>query len=127
MTRLLIVEDDRALRQMLSWELEELGYEVTAAASCGEAFTASESSDFELALLDYNLPDGVGTSVIRHLQHIHPGLPVVLCSGRDLSEVATDEIRQGGCLFISKPVKAWALHALFNRILSKGGKGDRFI
>ncbi len=118
MTRLLIVENDRALRTMLCWELEELGYEVTATANCREAFIASEKSSFELALLDYNLPDGVGTSVIRHLQRNHPGLPVVLYSGRDLSGVAAQEFCQERCHCISKPVKAQVLHSLFHRLLS---------
>lgn len=39
----------------------------------------------------FGLHDGVGTSVIRHLQRNHPGLPMVLYSGRDLSDISTGD------------------------------------
>ena len=74
--KLLITEDDKSLLCMMCWEFEELGYQVTTATSCGEAFDAISESRFDLALLDYNLPDGVGTELMKELHRVQLGLPV---------------------------------------------------
>lgn len=115
--RLLIVEDDRALRRMLRWEFEELGYQVVTAACCRSALTAAASQKFDLALLDYNLPDGVGTELLAGLQLRIPMLPAVICSGR----LGSDDMGQiehcATSRFVAKPMAASALHEVFVRLL----------
>jgi len=73
------------LRQMLVWEFEELGYRVSAATRCNEALTLTEAHHFDLALLDYNLPDGIGTELMEKLYLRYPKLPIILYSGQQFS------------------------------------------
>ena len=118
--KLLITEDDKPLLCMMCWEFDELGYQVTTAASCGEALDVIAESRFDLALLDYNLPDGVGTGLMQELHRLQPGLPVILYSGLASGGKASEAERCGASRFVAKPVEARTLHAMFNVILSQG-------
>ena len=111
------------MRQMLVWDFEELGYRVSAAACCNEALALAEDHSFDLALLDYNLPDGIGTELMKKLHHRFPKLPIILYSGRASDGKARDAEKGGACCFVSKPVGALALHRLFNRVLGGSSTG----
>lgn len=106
---LLIVEDNRALRQMLTWEFEELGYRVTATDCCTAAIQAARSEEVDLGLLDYNLPDGCGMELVDRLHAINPAMQIILCSGY----LAADDCDRSLCHFEPKPVSAKKLHQLF--------------
>ena len=115
--RLLIVEDDRHLRQMLSWDLEDLGYEVSAAQSCDEALALARTQAFDLALIDYNLPDGDGVALMEALHGERPDLQVLLCSGVPTPDNVARAIRKGAYAFVAKPVQAERLHRAFEAAL----------
>jgi len=115
--RLLIAEDDRALLQMLTWEFEDMGYLVTPASCCREAVQASADIHFDLALLDFDLPDGVGIELMDRLHRQWPELPVVLYSGRATAEDTAHALQRGACRFVCKPVASRALHDIFERLL----------
>ncbi|WP_260295048.1 response regulator [Sedimenticola hydrogenitrophicus] len=106
---LLIVEDNRSLRQMLTWEFEDLGYRVTATDCCTAAIAAAETGQVDLGLLDYNLPDGCGMELVERLRALNPAMRIILCSGF----VTALECDQPCCRFQAKPVSAQRLHRLF--------------
>ena len=81
-TRLLLLEDDAALRHMLGWELADLGYDVEPVGSCPEARAAVSGSCFTYAILDVGLPDGDGISLAAELVTAYPPIHILLCSGR---------------------------------------------
>jgi DNA-binding response OmpR family regulator len=81
----LLIEDDPALRQMLSWELSEFGYRTQGAGGCREARAALRALDFELALLDVDLPDGCGSELSADLAAARPDRKIILCSGRHIT------------------------------------------
>ena len=64
--QILIVEDDEATQYICEFALQNEGYQVTLAANIAEARTALAQRHFNLILLDLNLPDGKGMSLIRH-------------------------------------------------------------
>ncbi|WP_029134887.1 response regulator [Sedimenticola selenatireducens] len=106
---LLIVEDNRALRQMLTWEFEELGYRVTATDCCTAAIEAARSGKVDLGLLDYNLPDGCGMDLVSRLRALNPAMRIILSSGY----LNAEECDHSLCHFEPKPVSAKKLHRLF--------------
>lgn len=116
--QLLITEDDAALLAMLCCEFEELGYRVTATGCCAEALEAVAVRRFDLALLDYNLPDGVGTELAQALHRHQPELSVVLYSGLGSEGRALEARQCGACRFVRKPVGARELHDIFDTVLS---------
>lgn len=117
---LLIAEDDAPLRQMMAWEFQDLGYRVTVSGCCSDTLALSRRACFDVALLDYNLPDGFGTDLVLTLLDRSPGLPIVIYSGRDSAcrmRLESTVVR-GLCQFVCKPVGARALHQLFDRLLA---------
>lgn len=115
--QLLIAEDDRSLRQMLCWEFEDLGYRVTATDCCVEAMLAAGEVCFDLALLDFDLPDGLGTELMAKLLQRWPDLPVVMYSGRATAGETESALRDGARRFVCKPVASLTLHRIFQQLL----------
>ena len=72
--RLLVVDDDPALLQMMCWTFSDMGYLVEAAASCDEAIRLASTQVFEFALVDYHLPDGNGLELMERLSKQQPDL-----------------------------------------------------
>jgi DNA-binding NtrC family response regulator len=116
--RLLIVEDEAGLRQMLTWELEDLGYRVAGAGDCREALELAATETFDAALLDYHLPDGDGIGLMDRLRAVQPGLTVLLCSGVPTPDKVALAIRKGAYAFVAKPIRADRLHRSFEAALS---------
>lgn len=79
---LLLLEDDEALRQMLEWELTELGYGVLALGTCREARAALRRRDIDLGLFDIGLPDGDGAALAAEWVRDNPKSRIVLMTGR---------------------------------------------
>jgi DNA-binding response OmpR family regulator len=113
---LLIVEDDQALRQMLAWELSDLGYRVCATGSCRGARSAAAAIGFRLAVLDIDLPDGDGRRLAAELARATPGLRVVLVSGRHGADRCGPR-SPAVIARLTKPVSAWRLDVILRGIL----------
>lgn len=111
--RLLIVEDDPKLRQILAWDFEEIGYRVEAVGGYREALLALTRGDYQCALLDYRLPDGNGQDLLALLGDLQPEIRAVLISG-ELSERHAREARLVGAkAVLAKPVRVRQLDRLF--------------
>ncbi len=79
--KLLVVEDDRLLRELLREQLTLAGYRPQLAADLASATDALAETDFDLVLLDLNLPDGDGVGLARTLAG--SGVPVLMVTARD--------------------------------------------
>ncbi|MEZ4221277.1 MAG: response regulator [Polyangiaceae bacterium] len=92
----LLVDDDESNRLTLEAVLEDEGYRVECAATVAEGRTKLRdgSEPYAAALLDYNLPDGCGASLIPELRANNPGAPAVLITGTpvDLQATGADAI-----------------------------------
>ncbi|MEA3642415.1 MAG: response regulator [Lamprobacter sp.] len=109
---LLLVEDNAPLRQMLSWELSDLGYQIHAAGDCAEARALIARQPMRGALIDIRLPDGDGRELAAELAARAPGLTIVLMSGaHDLQPDPglAPHIRA----YLKKPVNLLSIHQLF--------------
>ena len=102
--RILIVEDDPALRQMLTWSFEDLGYRVTGVDSLLDAQLALEEDSIPIALVDYRLPDGSGKEVLERLLAQIPGIRVLMYSGEFTEQRRSQALESGAMEFVAKPV-----------------------
>ena len=109
---LLLLEDDEALRQMLAWELDELGYRVFAVGDCRAAREAVAARNFDLALFDIELPDGDGAELAGELTEQSSAPRIVLCSGRPGNPIP-ERLDSRILAFVSKPVSIQRLDELF--------------
>ncbi len=102
--RVLIVDDEEAIRFSLRGILEDEGMEVLEAATAEEGLTLADSGAPDLVFLDIWLPGMDGMDALRQLRANHPELPVVMISGHGTIETAVEAIRDGAYDFIEKPL-----------------------
>lgn len=103
-TRILVCDDDGAIRFALQGALEREGYKVQAAASGAEALAALRQSTFDVFLLDLQLPDMAGLDVFAAARADEPAMPIIIVSGTGDIPTAIDAIRRGADEFLTKPV-----------------------
>lgn len=96
--RVLLIEDDAALRRAAAEALERCGARVTVAVSGKDV--SLEDEIWEVAVLDYHLPDMDGVQIAARLA---PGTPVLLVSGDPLAGVALAEVRGRRAWYLPKP------------------------
>ena len=124
--RVLVVDDDRDLCDLLSDFLVEEGYEVTKAYVGQAAIDAARLSTPDAVLLDLLLPDLSGVLVGRALREI-PGardLPIVIISG-DRAALARSTADLGAHSFLEKPFSLSAVRAAVDDALARGGDTGR--
>src|ERR1700677_1688697 len=81
--RLLVVEDEQMILELLAGSLRFAGFEVITAVSGAEALRAVSASRPDLMLLDVMIPDGDGFEVVRRMRASGPDVPVILLTARD--------------------------------------------
>ncbi|HET6611797.1 MAG TPA: response regulator transcription factor [Kofleriaceae bacterium] len=81
--RCLIVDDDESPRELLSLLITRSGHEAMAVASAGSALTALEERDFDVAIVDMEMPGAGGATTITTLRSRDPNLRVLVVSGHD--------------------------------------------
>ncbi len=118
--RVLVVEDDPAVRDSLGEILGVLGYRVTAIGSCEEATNLTDGPEFDLLLSDFVLPDGSGTEIASELRQRWPGLGVIVMSGYAQDDSVGMEAARGNLHFLQKPFSAQTLSDVVRSVLANG-------
>ena len=115
MHRILIIEDERAIRQALVRLLEKQGFEVAEAGSVEDAVAGHAVDSFHLILTDLRLPGAPGTDIIRFAG----GAPVLVMTSYASVRSAVDSMKQGAVDYIAKPFDHDELLLTIRRILEK--------
>lgn len=113
--KVLLVEDDRTLRQALVDTLEIGGFAHHAVGSAEEALHAVAQEPFSLVVSDVNMPGMDGHQLLAQLGRNHPHLPVLLMTAHAAVERAVDAMRQGAVDYLVKPFEPKALISLVER------------
>ncbi|WP_407315855.1 sigma-54-dependent transcriptional regulator [Pseudomonas sp. nanlin1] len=113
--KVLLVEDDRALREALCDTLELGGYEFHAVSSAEEALQAVARQAFGLVISDVNMPGMDGHQLLGLLRSRQPQLPVLLMTAHGAVERAVEAMRQGAADYLVKPFEPRALLDLVAR------------
>ena len=113
--KVLLVEDDRTLRQALADTLEIGGFAHLAVGSAEEALQAVAREPFSLVVSDVNMPGMDGHQLLAQLGRHHPQLPVLLMTAHAAVERAVDAMRQGAVDYLVKPFEPKALINLVER------------
>jgi CheY-like chemotaxis protein len=85
--RILVAEDNKAIRDAVTWFLEFLGFEVALAGNGIEALAVFLESSFDLVLTDLQMPTMDGLSLASHIKERSPSTPVILLTGCDRETV----------------------------------------
>ncbi|MEJ5365654.1 MAG: sigma-54 dependent transcriptional regulator [Desulfosoma sp.] len=102
--RILVVDDDGPVRDLLQGVLEDLGLQVRSAASLEEALQASKAQPFDVVFLDVWLPDGCGLDALEKFRNSQGRPEVVIMTGRAETSGAALAMEHGAWDYLSKPL-----------------------
>src|SRR6516225_9177908 len=117
--RVLFVDDEKPLQELMRSELPRLGHEVTVCADGRAAVKAMEKGAFDAAILDLRMPGLTGIEVLDKLKQIAPDTEAVVMTGHASMETAIDAVRLGAFDYITKPCKLTEIEAILTKIAEK--------
>ncbi|WP_298491374.1 sigma-54 dependent transcriptional regulator [uncultured Maritimibacter sp.] len=119
MTDILIVDDERDIRELISDILEDEGYNTRLAGTSDEAMAQVKSEPPALMILDIWLKDSAmdGIDILKAVKRDYPQVPVVIISGHGNIEIAVAAIKQGAYDFIEKPFNIDQLLVVISRAM----------
>jgi two-component system nitrogen regulation response regulator NtrX len=104
MPKILVIDDQKSIRNTLKDILEYEGHEVVLAENGPESLEKFEADKYHVVLLDIKMPDMDGMEVLDKMMKISPDIPVIMISGHGNIDTAVDAIKKGAYDFIEKPL-----------------------
>jgi DNA-binding NtrC family response regulator len=117
--KILVVDDEDALRTVLSAELNSEGYDVGTAADGTQALSELQRTKFDLVLLDIKMPNMNGFEVLKVIKEKHPGTKVIMLTGFADLKNAIESKKLGAEDFVSKPYDLVDLLTTIDRVMSE--------
>jgi len=112
----LIVDDERSIRQACQEIVESLGYDVATAGSGEQAYTILEKQNVDIVLLDMKLPGASGIEVLRQVRRLRPDALVVVITGYGTIQSAVEAMKNGAYDYVTKPFGTEELRLLLERL-----------
>lgn len=126
--KILLVEDNPDLREIIADSLTEERYVVEVAADYASAHTKLFVYEYDCILLDIMLPDGSGLNLLREIQSGKRKQNVIIISAKDAIEDRVEGLELGADDYLPKPFHLAELHARIKSVLRRGMRdGERFI
>ncbi|MBR5554614.1 sigma-54-dependent Fis family transcriptional regulator [bacterium] len=119
MARILVVDDERSIRNTLKDILEVESYQVEVVESGVEALKLIKESNYDLIFSDIKMPQMDGVELLQNIKQCTPEIPVVMISGHGNIETAVDCIKKGAYDFIEKPIDLNRLLIVVRNALDK--------
>ncbi|MBE0569824.1 MAG: response regulator [Deltaproteobacteria bacterium] len=118
--RILIVDDDPAVRELLSKVLTDVGqYETDTAADGVEGLEKIRAHRYDIIFTDLTMPRMNGMDFLKKSKEIVPDVPVVVLTGVSSMEIAVAAMRKGACDFITKPFRLDKIVSTTERVLGE--------
>jgi two-component system response regulator PilR (NtrC family) len=122
--RVLVVDDEPDIRELLELTLSKMGLGVDSAGTIAEAKQHLGGARYQLCLTDMRLPDGEGLELVRHIAGLAGDLPVAVITAHGSAENAVAALKAGAFDYVSKPVGLEQLRTLVKSALSLPGRGE---
>ena len=123
--RVLVVDDEPALSDLLMRTLSIAGFDCVSAESKGEAIDVALKHKPELVVLDVMLPDGTGFELCSELREIFPEVPVIFLTAKDTLENKLLGLNLGADDYITKPFSVAEVVARINSVLRRALPGEQ--
>ncbi len=114
---ILIIDDEKSQRDILTGYLKKKGYEIFSASSGEEGIKAARENLIDIILSDFKMPDKTGLEVLEEVKKINPEISFVIITAFGTVENAVKAMRLGASDYISKPVNLDELDILLERII----------
>jgi DNA-binding NtrC family response regulator len=122
--RVLVVDDDASMCDMLVSDLGELGFEVKARAAAPAALDALVASEFDAVVADLNMPGMTGLELCERIVASRPDVPVIVITAFGSIQTAIAAIRSGAYDFVTKPLEVDALALALERAIQHRALSD---
>ncbi len=117
--QILVIDDDKAMRDACFQILNRQGYQVELAAGARQGLTLLERSSFDAILLDLVMPDMDGLEALKKIKALDPEVEVIIITGYGTIQSAVETVKAGAFHFLSKPFVPDDLRNLVTRALEK--------
>jgi two-component system response regulator GlrR len=115
--KILVVDDDRSLLELIRMRLESANYVVTTALMEEEAIEAAKGQVFDLSVVDLRLAQKDGILVMEQLHRIHPDMPVIILTAHGSIETAVEAMKKGAYTYLTKPFEPQEMLCQIERAL----------
>jgi len=119
LAQILVIDDDKAMRDACYQILSRQGYQVELAGSARQGLNLLERSSFDVILLDLVMPDLDGLETLKKIRTLDPEVQVIIITGYGTIQSAVESIKAGAFHFLSKPFVPDDLRHLVGRALDK--------
>ncbi|HEY7156297.1 MAG TPA: sigma-54 dependent transcriptional regulator [Gemmataceae bacterium] len=124
--RVIFVDDEKPLQELMRSELPRLGHEVTICPDGRTALKTLEKSTFDVAILDLRMPgirgsveSAAGIEVLEHLKKVSPDTEAIVMTGHATMETAIEAVRLGALDYMTKPCKLSQIEAVLCKVAEK--------
>lgn len=119
MIKALIVDDDRAFSLMLNTFLEKNGFQTQQVYNAKDALAFLKTTQVEVILTDFRLPDATGVDLLRHFKSLYPQIPVILMTGYADIRIAVESMKMGAHDYVTKPLNPDEILATLKQAVNK--------
>jgi two-component system response regulator PilR (NtrC family) len=117
--RILVVDDERSMREFLEILLRKEGYDVATAADVDAGLLALESDDYDLVISDIQMPGRSGLDLLKAIRHANGDALVVMITAFATTETAIAAMKEGAYDYVTKPFKVDEIKLVVQKALEK--------
>src|SRR5437879_4037391 len=117
--KILVVDDEPGIRDLLRQELTAQGHAVDTAADGREALQTLQTKNYQVALCDINMPKLAGLETLEEIRKLYPDVEVIMMTGYATIESAVEAMKKGAYDFVQKPFNLSEVLALVEKSIEK--------
>ena len=119
LAKVLVVDDEQDFRDLFAEMLSRMGYAVMTASDGPEALKLMAEKSFDAAVIDFQMPGMTGVELLRKAKALDNRLSVILITGLESQQMATEALREGASELIVKPIDFDKLEATIRRVMTE--------
>jgi DNA-binding NtrC family response regulator len=117
--KILIAEDEKTQRDLLEGFLEKEGFAAEAVGNGREVLRKLEGDFFDIALVDYKMPELDGLQTLREIRKLYPDLPVIMMTAYGTVETAVASMKEGALDYLTKPIDLDELLLMLQKVIER--------
>ena len=127
MHTILIIDDEKSMREFLSIMLEKEGYRTIAIDNGNDALKFIKDNDYDLIITDIKMPKITGIDILRESMTLHQNTPVIMITAFASTEVAVEAMKLGAHDYITKPFNVDEIKIIIKNAIEKKSLFDENI